>query len=143
MRSTMLAMLLVFSAIFPRLLHAADEFTATDYSGVYDCKGVDGHEGEYAGTVTLSIRPAYSSGNYASYDFKLEVPEYGAYLGHAAGNGNHLAMHFALTDPASRDFGTGIAKFRTDAQGRQTFHKFYFQPEYKGGNSGIEDCVKR
>ena len=114
-----------------------------DYSGVYTCTGDDAHEGKYTGTVTMTLKPEHSHDRYASYDFKLEVPEYGTYLGHAAANGNNVAMHFGLTDQTTKDYGTGIAKMTRNAKGQWTFHKFYFEPEFKGGNTGIEDCVKQ
>jgi hypothetical protein len=121
----------------------AGGFTGRDYSGVYQCTGDDAHEGAYTGTVTLKLVPAHSRGQYASYDFKLEVPGYGTYLGHAAGNGIHLAMHFALTDQSSRDYGTGIAEMKQNEDGKLSFHKFYYEPEFKGGNTGLEDCVRQ
>ncbi|HZV99415.1 MAG TPA: hypothetical protein VFF74_10545 [Methylophilaceae bacterium] len=120
---------------------ARPAFTGTDYSGVYDCTGNDAHTGKYEGKVTLALKPEHSYGAYASYDFKLEVPGFGTYLGHAAGNGNHLAMHFALAD--SKDYGTGVAVMKKNKQGRLGFHKFYYEPEYEGGNTGTEDCVKQ
>ncbi len=120
-----------------------------DFSGVYDCQGNDAHEGKYSGIVTMQRKPEHSKGAYASYDFKLEVPEYGTYVGHAAANGNVVAMHFALPPAGelyggkTQDFGTGIATFKTNAAGKLTFHKFYFEPLFKGGNTGLEDCIKR
>lgn len=123
------------------IVQAAPAFTAQDYSGIYECTGNDAHEGKYTGTVTLKLKPAHSYSEYASYDFKLEVPGFGAYLGHAAGSGNVLAMHFALQDQTTKDFGTGVAKFSKNKQGKLSFHKFYFEPEFKGGNTGTEDCV--
>ncbi len=114
-----------------------------DYSGVYTCTGDDAHEGKYTGTVTMTLKPEHSHDSYASYDFKLEVPGYGTYLGHAAANGNHVAMHFALTDQSTKDYGTGIAKMTKNAKGQWTFHKFYFEPEFKGGNTGVEDCTRK
>lgn len=114
----------------------------TDFSGVYTCTGDDAYEGKYSGTVTMKLKPEHSKGPYASYDFKLEVPGYGTYLGHAAANGNVAAMHFALTDQTTKDYGTGIAQFKMDKQGKLHFHKFYFEPEFKGGNTGLEDCVR-
>jgi hypothetical protein len=123
------------------LAQAKPAFTGQDYSGVYECTGLDAHEGKYTSKVTLAIKPAHSSGNYASYDFKLEVPGFGVYLGQAAANGNNLAMHFALTDPTTKDYGTGIATIKKNKQGKLSFHKFYFEPEFKGGNTGTEDCV--
>ena len=121
---------------------AEPAFTGQDYSGVYDCTGNDAHEGKYTGKVTLKLKPEHSHGPYASYDFKLEVPGYGTYLGHAAANDDKLAMHFALTNPSTKDFGTGIAAMKKNKQGKLSFHKFYYEPEYKGGNTGTEDCVK-
>jgi hypothetical protein len=121
----------------------------SDFSGVYDCVGDDAHEGKYTGIVTMQRKPEHSKGAYASYDFKLEVPEYGTYLGHAAVNGNIAAMHFALPQAdhlyggKTQDFGTGVATFKTNAAGKLTFHKFYFEPLFKGGNTGLEDCIKR
>lgn len=114
-----------------------------DFSGVYTCTGDDAHEGRYTGTVTMKLKPEHSKDSYASYDFKLEVPGYGTYLGHAAANGYVAAMHFALTDQTTKDYGTGIAQFRMDKQSKLYFHKFYYEPEFKGGNTGIEDCVRQ
>lgn len=91
----------------------------------------------------MTVKPEHSHGSYASYDFKLEVPEYGTYLGHAAANADNVAMHFALTDQKTKDYGTGIAKMTKNAKGQWAFHKFYFEPEFKGGNTGVEDCVKQ
>ena len=121
----------------------AQPFSGQDYSGVYACTGDDAHEGKYTGTVTLSIKLEHSHGSYASYDFKLEVPGFGSYPGYAAGNSNQLAMHFALTDQTTKDYGVGVAKFKKNRQGKWSFHKFYFEPEFKGGNTGIEDCIKQ
>ena len=137
MRYLILAFLLLSS-----LVHAAP-FTGQDYTGVYQCTGDDAHEGKYTGTVTMTLKPEHSRGRYASYDFKLEVPGYGTYLGHAAANGNHVAMHFALQDQSTRDYGTGVATIKKNKQGKLSFHKFYFEPEFKGGNTGVEDCVKQ
>ncbi len=122
---------------------AKPAFTGTDYSGVYDCTGDDAHEGKYTGTVTLKLNAAQSTGEYAAYDFKLEVPGFGAYPGHAAGRGSQLAIHFANTDPKTKDYGTGIATVKKGKDGKLTFRKYYYEPEYKGGNYGIEDCVKK
>jgi len=119
----------------------AEQAVAPDFSGVYNCVGDDTHEGKYTGVVTMALKPSHSKGNYASYDFKLEVPGYGTYLGHAAANGYHVAMHFALQDQSTKDYGTGIAEMKKNASGQWAFHKFYFEPEFKGGNTGVEDCT--
>jgi hypothetical protein len=122
---------------------AAPAFTGQDYSGVYDCTGNDSHEGPYKGTVTMALNREQSTGNYGAYQFKLEVPGFGIYLGQAAAEGDKLAMHFALTDPGTKDYGTGIATMKKDKSGRWSFHKYYYEPEFKGGNYGMEDCVLR
>lgn len=130
----MLLMLISMSAY-------AGKNTYQDFSGVYDCTGDDAHEGAYKGVVTMKLKSQHSHDSYASYDFKLDVPEYGTYLGHAAANGKHIAMHFALTNTATKDYGTGIAEMRKNAKGQWSFHKFYFEPEFKGGNTGVENCT--
>lgn len=129
--------------VFVVAAQAQPGFSGPDYSGVYDCTGNDAHEGPYTGTVTMTLDPAQSAGSYGSYKFKLEVPGFGAYLGEAVSEGEHIAMYFALQDPSTHDFGTGLATVKRDADGRVSFHKFYYEPEFKGGNYGTEDCVLR
>lgn len=123
--------------------HAAPAFTGEDYSGVYACTGDDAHEGKYQGTVTLKLNPAQSTGPYAAYEFILEVPGFGTYRGEAAGEGDRLGIHFALDEPGTTDHGVGIATLRRDPEGRLGFRKYYYEREYKGGNHGIEDCVRK
>lgn len=134
---------LLMMAALPAMAAPKASFTGTDYSGVYDCSGDDAHEGKYTGTVTMTLDPAQSTGAYGAYRFKLEVPGYGVYLGQAVSEGDRIAMHFALTDQKTRDYGTGLAKVSKDARGRVSFRKFYYEPEFKGGNYGTEDCVLR
>ncbi len=122
---------------------AKPNFTGIDFSGVYECTGNDSKEGPYTGVVTLALVAAQSTGKYGAYTFKLEVPGYGAYPGQAAANGTDMAIHFANTDPATKDYGTGLARFKKNKSGQWTFHKYYFEPEFKGGNHGFEDCVRR
>ncbi len=137
---SLLAIAAVFSAT---TAFAAPAYTGPDYSGVYDCTGQDAHEGPYKGTVTMNLVRQQSTGNYGAYAFKLEVPGYGTYLGEAAAEGDKAAMHFALKDQSTRDYGTGIATFSKDKHGRWSFRKYYFEPEFKGGNFGTEACVQR
>lgn len=132
---------LVLSMTLPAF--ANEPFTGKDYSGIYDCTGQDAKEGTYTGTVTLQLNQEQSSGAYGAYDYKLVVPDYGSYPGQAVSLGKTLAIHFALSDSRSRDYGTGIATVSRNRQGKTIFHKFYYEPEFKGGNNGIEDCVKR
>jgi len=121
----------------------AKPYQGPDYSGSYDCKGDDHQEGAYTGVVTLELVKEQSDGAYGAYRFKLEVPGFGAYPGHAASEGGRMAIYFANTDSAEKDFGTGIARFRKGKDGKWSFTKFYFEPEYKGGNHGMEWCHQR
>ena len=122
---------------------AKPAFTGYDFSGVYDCTGDDSHEGKYTGTVTMKLVPSQSLQQYGAYKFKLEVPEYGSYLGQAAANGIQVAMHFSLTDQSTKDYGTGIANFKKNKNGKWAFSKYYYEPEFKSGNYGTEECVQR
>lgn len=119
------------------------ELKAADFSGTYACTGQDALEGPYTGTVKLTRVEAHSTGNQGSYQFTLEVPGYGLYSGEAVSDGTMMAMHFALADQTTRDYGTGIARFIRTKQGKWMFNKFYYEPEFKGGNHGSELCVQQ
>ena len=134
--------LLVPVALLALSLSAIAAPVPDDLSGVYDCKGIDASEGAYTGTVTLTRQAKHSVEGYGAYQYLLEVPGYGRYPGQAVSLGNTLAIHFALTDPKPHDFGTGIATVKLQ-DGKPAFHKFYYEPEFKGGNHGIEDCRRR
>jgi hypothetical protein len=118
-------------------------FSGPDYSGVYECKGMDAHEGAYTGTVTMKRILEQSVGDHGAYSFRLDVPDFGAYLGQAVSEGDKLAIHFGLQDPATKDYGTGIATIKKGKNGKWSFRKFYYEPEYKGGNTGTEECVQK
>jgi len=133
---------LCFLAITPAAI-AKPAFTGPDLSGSYDCTGDDSHEGKYTGTVTLELVPSQSLKQFGAYKFKLEVPGYGSYLGQAAANGTQAAMHFALADQNTKDYGTGIASFKKNKAGKWSFNKYYYEPEFKGGNYGTEECTHR
>lgn len=122
---------------------AKPTFTGQDFSGVYDCTGDDSQEGKYTGTVTMELVPSQSLNLYSAYKFKLEVPNYGTYLGQAAAHGTNVAMHFALTNQSTKDYGTGIANFKKNKAGKWSFSKYYYEPEFKGGNYGTEECSLR
>lgn len=118
-------------------------YVGPDFSGIYNCKGEDSHEGPYTSTVTLELVRSQSVGKFGAYSFKMEVPGYGIYLGHAAADGQAVAIHFALTDPAPKDYGTGLARFSKAKSGKWQFTKYYYEPEFKGGNYGTESCVQK
>jgi hypothetical protein len=118
-------------------------FSGVNYSGIYDCIGQDNSEGTYKGKVTLNLMKEENPGEYGAYNFKLEVPGFGAYPGYAAAKDNHMAIYFANTDPSNKDFGVGIANFAKNDAGKWSFQKYYYEPEFKGGNFGIETCTAR
>ena len=120
-----------------------EPFSGQDYSGTYDCKGHDSHEGPYTGTVEFALVKAQSTGKHGAYSFKLQVPGYGTYPGHAVAKGHTAAIYFALTDPSTKDYGTGLATFSKAKSGKWQFEKYYYEPEFKGGNWGIERCTQR
>jgi hypothetical protein len=121
--------------------NAQAAITGTDFSGIYDCTGQDNSEGAYTGKVTINLVKEKSTGEYGAYKFKLEVPGFGTYPGHAAARDNNMAIYFANTNPSTKDFGTGIATFSKNKAGKWSFKKFYYEPEFKGGNFGIEICT--
>lgn len=135
--------LAIVGILLAGVVQAKPAFTGKDYSGIYDCTGDDSHEGKYTGKVTMTLNKAQSTGQYGAYDFKLEVPGFGVYPGEAAAEGDKLAIHFALNQPNSQDHGTGIATIKKNAQGKWSFRKYYYEPEYKGGNYGTEECVQK
>ncbi len=125
---------------------AKPAFTGTDFSGVYDCKGNDAHDGDYQGAVTLKLVPAQSFADHGAYTLTSEVPGLGTYTGYAAVMGKHMSFHFGLSEAGSKDYGTAIASFartRPGKKGKWSFHLYYYEPEYNGGNVGLEDCVRR
>jgi hypothetical protein len=118
-------------------------YTGADYSGSYQCTGKDAADGDFTGKITLTLNRKQSSGNYGAYDFRLEAPPFGVYLGEAAAQGRQMAMRFANTDQKDKDYGTGIASFSKGKGGKWRFSSYYYEPEYKGGNYGTENCVQQ
>lgn len=118
-------------------------FTGTDLSGVYSCVGHDALEGEYKANVTLTLNRDQSSGDSGSYGLKMVVPDYGVYLGSVVSNGDMIAITFAHTDPKTHDYGTGLGEIKKDAQGNPGFSKFYYEPEFRGGDHGTEECSRQ
>ena len=44
---------------------------------------------------------------------------------------------------ATSDYGTAIAAFIRNKSSKWSFSKSYFEPEFKGGNFGVEQCVQQ
>lgn len=116
---------------------------SSDLSGIYDCVGFDYHEGEYMGIVTMQIDNNHSNDIQQSYFFTLEVPGFGLYKGFASAQGMNAGIYFSLDDKANEDYGVGIANFYKNKVGKLAFNKFYYEPNYKGGNTGKEVCTIR
>jgi len=81
-----------------------------------------------------------STDKIAGYTFS--IPNYqGGYKGFATFDGKSLAIYFSNMDTSSEtaknDYGVGIAQIT-----RHGFKKVYYQPTYKGGNTGFEECEK-
>ncbi|MBT2339246.1 MULTISPECIES: hypothetical protein [Pseudomonas] len=117
-------------------------FTGTDYSGRYECTGMDSHIGEYKGVVEMAIDASQSTGKYGAYHFTLTLADNALYKGFAAGTSDAMAIYFAHTDPTLKDYGIGTAQFAPTLDGKTAFTKYYYGPEYEGGGHGLEYCVK-
>lgn len=142
-QSLMLSIAVSLCAIVSSAYAGIKKFSAPDFSGTYLCHGNDKVEGDYQATVKLELISNESQGHNGAYKFTLDVVGFGAYPGHAASEGNMMAMHFANADSSTKDYGTGIAKFKKNRQGKWMFSKYYYEPEYKGGNFGFEYCVQQ
>ena len=68
-------------------------FTGTDYSGVYECKGMDSHIGEFKGTVDMQLNARQSTGHYGAYTFRLTLADKSVYDGFAAANADLSLIH--------------------------------------------------
>ncbi|RON10537.1 hypothetical protein BK659_03235 [Pseudomonas brassicacearum] len=124
-------------------LAAQPPFTGTDYSGHYECTGMDSHIGEFKGVVDMKLNPEQSTGEYGAYRFTLTLTDNSRYDGFAAAYLKSLAIYFAHTDPTLKDYGVGIANVSSTPDGKVSFTKYYYGPEYEGGGHGMETCVRR
>jgi len=118
-------------------------FIGPDFTGIYSCIGHDSIDGEYKAKETLILKKEHSQAQYASYDFLLEAQNFGRYPGHMVTNGLNAAIYFALEDQSQHDFGSGVAQFSKNVNGQWQYHKFYYEPQYKGGDTGFEDCIQQ
>ncbi|OMQ37431.1 hypothetical protein BKX96_13170 [Pseudomonas putida] len=121
---------------------ASASFTGTDYSGRYECVGKDSHAGDYKGVVEMKLNAEQSVGKFGAYAFALTMEDNSRYVGFAAATSDSLAVSFAHTDPALKDYGVGVAQLVTTPEGKVSFTKYYYGPEYNGGGHGMEYCVR-
>ncbi|OCW27410.1 hypothetical protein [Pseudomonas sp. S3E12] len=121
---------------------APASFTGADYSGRYECTGRDSHIGAFKGVVDMQLNARQSTGKYGAYTFTLTLEDNSRYNGFAAGTSDTLAVYFAHTDPALKDYGVGVAQVVPTPEGKLAFTKYYYGPEYEGGGHGLEQCVR-
>ena len=55
---------------------------------------------------------------------------------------DRLAEQYAVEALRPDACGIGIATVSNNKHGKLPMHKFYCEPELKGGNSGVEVCLK-
>lgn len=144
--------LLTLFSLFLAQSTYANTMDALHLSGTYHCSGHDARDGGYQNaTVRLILNAKQSdfTANYGAYGFTLTLEDGAKYVGEAAASGNSLAIYFensASTTIGRSDRGVGIAMVthdkNTDGKATTVFHKFYYEPKYKGGNNGTETCVK-
>ncbi|MFL1417550.1 hypothetical protein ACI77M_15285 [Pseudomonas fildesensis] len=119
-----------------------EPFTGIDYSGRYECNGKDSHIGAFKGVVDMQLNAKQSTGKYGAYSFILTLEDKSRYDGFAAATSDTLAVYFAHTDPALKDYGIGVAQLVPTPEGKASFIKYYYGPEYEGGGHGMEHCVR-
>ena len=117
-------------------------FTGQDLSGRYQCKGQDSHIGDFKSFIDLKINPAQSTGIHGAYDFIMTLPDNSTYDGFAAASTDSMALYFAHRDPAFKDYGVGISEIARDTEGKVSFTKYYYGPQYEGGGHGFEQCSR-
>ena len=147
---------IIFISLFSFFLNQPLSASTSDplhLAGTYDCYGHDARDGGYKNaqvTLTLNAQSSDFTANYGAYDFTLTLDDGDKYTGEAAASGNSLAIYFenaASTTLGRSDHGVGIAVVthdkNTDGKTTTAFHKFYYEPKYKGGNNGTETCIKK
>jgi len=117
-------------------------FKGLDLSGEYTCTGEDQKDGKFEATMTLTLDKEHSNETFAGYKFQLKAHDGTLYSGSATGNSANLAITFNNNDVSKKDFGTGIGKVVKNKSGKIQIEKFYYEPEYKGGDHGTEICVR-
>lgn len=133
--------LLIAMLGFAGLAQARPAFTGQNYSGVYECRGVNELIGDYEVTVTLKLNRLSSYGSFGAYNYEVETVNSVTYIGQAVANGNQLALSFQFIEGHATERSTGVAIIKKNGQGRWSFRKLYYEPDDNGGNYGSEYCV--
>ena len=120
---------------------------ALSLAGTYICNGYDKQEGSYNGAklvITLDAKNSDFSNNYGAY----KAIGGSGYIIEIAASGNSYAYYYRSAKPSKVDdhgVGTGVVIHDKDAQGNVSteMHTFFYVPNYKGGDTVYETCVKQ
>jgi hypothetical protein len=122
---------------------ASSQFSGTNFSGEYVCKGKNESVGDYEVFVTLKLNTANSHGNFGVYDFNTETTNKVTYFGQAIVNGYHLAMTFKLSNSHNVEYSTGVGEFKKIGASLWAFTNHYYEPNNTGGGFGKEYCTMK
>lgn len=125
------------------VIAAPSPFTGIDYSGHYQCTGHDSHASDFEGVVHMTLDRNQSTADHGAYTYTMTMSDNTVYDGFAAATGASMGIYFSHKDPASKDYGVGIANFEKSDTGKFQFNKYYYGPHYEGGGHGQEKCVQR
>lgn len=118
----------------------AGTFYDVDFSGVYECTGMDAKNGPFRGRLELSLNNEHSRREFGAYDIIFDGGDAGKYSGMAVSSAKTMSMYFSHEDKSTRDNGVGIFTMSEMTKGKRKMDKFYYQSEYAGGNTGVEEC---
>ncbi len=136
-------LLLTLLLSFAQLAQAKSTFTGVNYSGDYDCKGLNDQVGDYDVKVRLRLNKYSSHGTFGAYSYEVETVNSVVYTGQAAADGNRIALSFNLTESRGVEHSTGIATMKKNDQGRWTFKRLYYEGDDNAGIYGTETCVMK
>lgn len=110
-----------------------------DLSGHYKCVIDDKHDGVFVVTDVLTRDKPHSTDKVTGYRVTIldERGRPSPYFGYASFDGQSLAMYSDRRAAGSRDYAIIIAQLTSSG-----FDTHYYQPTYKGGNTGSAACLK-
>ena len=115
-------------------------YALQDLTGTYKCTGVDTKDGQFTAIDTMLLDKKNSTNKIAGYT--MTVPKFqGGLSGFASFDGKNLAIYFHSLDNSTEDaknnYGVMIAHVT-----KHGIKKAYYEPVYKGGSTGVVDCIK-
>lgn len=126
---------------------ASSTIDALSLAGTYICSGYDKLDGSYDDAkliLTLDAKNSDFANNYGTY----KAIGGSSYIIEVAASGNSYAYYYRDAKPSTVDdhgVGTGVVTHDKDAQGKVTteLHTFFYVPNYKGGDTVYETCIKQ